>query len=104
MTSSAPKLRTDLTVREQQTPDGRSFVVKEPVSGNFFRLREAEHFVARQLDGETPIEVVRRRAERRFATTLPAGTLNAFITSLKAAGLLQSEAAPATPPLQALRS
>jgi len=98
MTSSAPKLRTDLTVREQQTPDGRSFVVKEPVSGNFFRLREAEHFVARQLDGETPIEVVRRRAERQFATTLPAGTLNAFITSLKAAGLLQSEAAPATQP------
>ncbi len=98
MISSAPKLRTDLTVREQQTPDGRSFVVKEPVSGNFFRLREAEHFVARQLDGETPIEVVRRRAERQFATTLPAGTLNAFITSLKAAGLLQSEAAPATQP------
>ena len=98
MTSSAPKLRTDLTVREQQTPDGRSFVVKDSVSGNFFRLREAEHFIARQLDGETPIAVVRRRAERQFATTLPAGTLNAFITSLKAAGLLQSEAAPATQP------
>src|SRR5216117_4462358 len=81
MISSAPKLRTDLTVREQQTPDGRFFVVKEPLSGNFFRLREAEHFVARQLDGETPIEVVRQRTERQFATTLPAGTLNAFITS-----------------------
>src|SRR5881396_1319307 len=101
MTSSAPKLRTDLTVREQQTPDGRSFVVKEPVSGNFFRLREAEHFVARQLDGETPIEVVRRRAERQFATTLPAGTLNAFITSLKAQA---ASGKPALPPLQALRS
>src|SRR5438874_1365935 len=98
MISSAPKLRTDLTVREQQTPDGRFFVVKEPLSGNFFRLREAEHFVAQQLDGETPIEVVRQRTERQFATTLPAGTLNAFVTTLKAAGLLQSEAAPATQP------
>ena len=98
MIFSAPKLRTDLTVREQQTPDGRFFVVKEPLSGNFFRLREAEHFVAQQLDGETPIEVVRQRTERQFATTLPAGTLNAFVTTLKAAGLLQSEAAPATQP------
>src|SRR5213592_774476 len=98
MISSAPKLRTDLTVREQQTPDGRFFVVKEPLSGNFFRLREAEHFVAQQLDGEPPIEVVRQRTERQFATTLPAGTLNAFVTTLKAAGLLQSEAALATQP------
>src|SRR5213596_4372242 len=98
MISSAPKLRTDLIVQERQTPDGRFFVVKEPASGNFFRIREAEHFVAQQLDGETPIEVVRQRTERQFATTLPAGTLNAFVTTLKAAGLLQSEAAPATQP------
>src|SRR5437773_5165753 len=98
MISSAPKLRTDLTVREQQTPDGRFFVVKEPLSGNFFRIREAEHFIAQQLDGETPIEVVRRRTEHQFDTTLPAATLNAFITSLKAAGLLHGDAAPTTQP------
>ncbi len=79
MISSAPKLRTDLIVQERQTPDGRFFVVKEPASGNFFRIREAEHFIAQQLDGETPIEV-------------------AFITSLKAAGLLHGDAAPPTQP------
>ena len=98
MISSAPKLRTDLIVQERQTPDGRFFVVKEPASGNFFRIREAEHFIAQQLDGETPIEVVRRRTEHQFDTTLPAATLNAFITSLKAAGLLHGDAAPTTQP------
>jgi len=98
MISSAPKLRTDLIVQERQTPDGRFFVVKEPASGNFFRIREAEHFIAQQLDGETPIEVVRRRTEHQFDTTLPAATLNAFITSLKAAGLLHGDAAPPTQP------
>ena len=94
MISSAPKLRADLTVQERETPDGRFFVVKEPVSGNFFRFREPEHFIAQQFDGETPIEVVRRRTEQRFTTTLPAATLNAFITALKDAGLLDTGDAP----------
>ena len=94
MNPSAPKLRADLTVRERETPDGRFFVVKEPLSGNFFRFREPEHFIAQQFDGETPIEVVRHRTEQRFATTLPAATLHAFITALKDAGLLDTGDAP----------
>src|SRR5438552_15685317 len=93
MISSAPKLRTDLIVQERQTPDGRFFVVKEPASGNFFRIREAEHFIAQQLDGETPIEVVRRRTEHQFDTPPPAAPSNASIPSLKHAGL-----PPGTPP------
>ena len=66
------------------------FIVKDPLTGNFFRLGEAERFIAVQLDGATPVESVRRRAEEKFATTLPPETLNQFIKTLEQGGLLES--------------
>ena len=50
------QLRSDLVVSRQDTTAGAVFVVKDPATGRFFRLREAEHFIARQLDGSTPLE------------------------------------------------
>src|SRR6185503_6838930 len=65
-------------------------IVKVPLTDNFFRLGEAERFIADQLDGSTPVEVVRQRAEEKFATTLPQETLNQFIKTLEKGGLLES--------------
>src|SRR5439155_12779049 len=89
-TSTQPKLRTDLTVSEQRTAGETIFVVKDPVRNRFYRLPEEAHFIAGQLDGETPLEVVRRRAEEKFHTSLPPAELNAFVGSLNAAGLLDT--------------
>jgi putative peptide zinc metalloprotease protein len=87
---SPPRLRTDLTVRRQETAGGVLFVVKHPVTGAFFRFRETEQFIARQLDGGTPLDVVRQRTEQAFDATLPTESLNAFIRSLEKAGLLET--------------
>src|SRR6266545_4666525 len=84
-----PRLRRDLTVSQQQTAAGRFLVVKDPVSGRFYRFREAEQFIAEQLDGDTSLDVVRQRAEREFGASLPAETLNAFVQKLDKAGLLE---------------
>ena len=53
MNSVPPRLRPDLEIKSQPATDGPVYVLKDPVSGEFYRLREAEYFVARQFDGET---------------------------------------------------
>ncbi len=65
-----PKLRSDLVVSEQETTAGPSFVIKDPASGRFFRLREPEHFIARQFDGSTHLDAIRRRAKEKFGAGL----------------------------------
>ncbi len=89
MTFSAPRFRRDLTVSEVQTAGERVVVAKDPRSGKFFRLRETEAFISEQLDGETPLEVVRARTEERFGATLQPAELQAFVRKLERQGLLE---------------
>jgi putative peptide zinc metalloprotease protein len=89
--AAPPKLRGDLTVSQQQAAGATVCVVKDPVSGKFFRFGELEQFIADQLDGETPLDMVRQRTEEAFRATLPAQTLTAFIKSLEKGGLLETE-------------
>src|SRR6185295_9970325 len=90
MSFSPLKLRNDLTVSEQQTADETIFIVKNPVTGAFFRLREAEWFIAGQCDGKTSLEVICQRAEQKFGAALPIENLAAFVSKLEKAGLLDS--------------
>src|SRR6267378_8212420 len=91
MLASPPKLRSDLTVSRQQTVDGPRCVVKDGRTGRFFRFGELEQFIAEQLDGETPLDVVRARTEARFAAPLAPESLAGFVRSLAKSGLLQGE-------------
>jgi len=91
MASSLPKLRSDLTVSEHKTIDGSSFVIKEPNSGNFFRLGEAEHFIVQQFDGKTPADDIRKRGEEKFEAEISKETLDAFVAQLEKRGLLERE-------------
>ncbi|MGE5801351.1 MAG: efflux RND transporter periplasmic adaptor subunit [Gemmatimonadota bacterium] len=88
--TTPPRLRSDLTVSRQQAVDGSFSIVKDPVSGHFFRFRETEQFIVEQLDGNTTLDVVRRRTEARFDASLSADQLEAFVQRLEKAGLLDS--------------
>jgi len=90
MTSSLPRFREDLAISQQLTTEGKIFVLKDPIADRFYRLPEEAHFIAKQLDGETPLETVRRLTEERFGTSLPQRDLNEFVGSLNAAGLLDT--------------
>lgn len=81
-----PKLRSDLIV----SPQGDSFVVKDPATGRFFRFGEVEHFIARQADGSTPAEVIRQRTEERFQAPLAPASVKTFIEKLQRLGLLET--------------
>ena len=78
----------DLIFSRNDTGEGK-VVVKDPVSGEFFRLGAAELFIAQQLDGATELEEVRRRASERFGAPLDENTLTAFIQNLDRRGLLE---------------
>ena len=90
MIAAAPRLRRDLTVSRLETANGGFLIVKHPVSGRFYRFREAERFIAEQLDGETPLDVIRERTEERFGAALGADTLKAFVQNLDKIGLLDT--------------
>jgi putative peptide zinc metalloprotease protein len=89
MTLVLPQLRQNLTVSRQPADGGAVFIVKDPARGQFYRLREAEHFIANQLDGQTPVEVIRQRAEKEFGTQLSEEQLAQFIAHLEKSGLLE---------------
>jgi len=87
-----PKLRDDVVISPREGAGETAYVVNDPRSRRFFRLGEAEVFLARQLDGATPLEVVRKRAEEQFQTSLSDETLRRFVDSLKGLGLLEQPA------------
>ena len=91
MTACQPKLRSDLELREQVSAQGKVLVIKDPANGEFFRLQEAEQFIAQQLDGATPLETVRSRVEEKFGAPLALETLTGFIRTLDRNGLLEAE-------------
>jgi multidrug resistance efflux pump len=91
MTAAPLTLRRDLVFSRQETGEGVVFVVKDPASGHFFRIGEVEHFIARQLDGLTPLDTVRRRVEERFGASLGPEILATFIEGLRRRGLLEAD-------------
>src|SRR5262245_23542003 len=68
---SLPRLRKDLTISQQVTAEGVIFVIKDPLLDRFYRFPQEAHFIASQLDGNTELEVVRKRTEEKFKTPCP---------------------------------
>lgn len=93
MTSKISRFRTDLVISPQVQGGESVYVIKDPATGRFFRLREPEYFIARQLDGSTPLDIIPRRVEVQFGSSLAQTTLEQFIGTLRRLGLLEAEEA-----------
>ena len=89
-----PRLRADLIVSRQESPAGPCFVLKDPHTRRFFRLREAEYSIARRLDGETPLEALAGRVAAELGTEVSAEALSPFVEQLRRSGLLEVPGAP----------
>src|ERR1043166_9672205 len=88
--AAEPKLRSDLVISKQETKGGTFFVFKDPLTTRFFRFGQAEYFIARQLDGRTSADLIRRRVEDRLDSTVSPEVLDQFVGSLRRLGLLDS--------------
>lgn len=82
-----PARRRELLIR----PLGEQgqHVVKDPRTGKFFHLGEAEHFLLTQLDGQSEADGVCAAYASRFGETLSEEDLRDFVALAEAQGLLQ---------------
>jgi putative peptide zinc metalloprotease protein len=89
-----PRFRSDLVISKQESASGNIYVIKDPRIGRFVRFRDAEYFIAQQLDGETSLEEIRIRGEKHFAAPLSQTSLEQFAQKLLTLGFLETTDAP----------
>ena len=70
-TGALPQYRPDLLIRPLGE-DGR-YVVKDPLTGEYFHLGAEEHFLLTQLDGRRESDEIRAAFERQFGQALSDG-------------------------------
>src|SRR5438094_1303648 len=85
--------RSDLVLSE--LGDNGQLVVKDPRTGNFYRLRQQEAFLLTRLDGEQSAASISAAFTARFGEPLSAEDLGQFLELVRAKGFLQpSQQAP----------
>jgi putative peptide zinc metalloprotease protein len=89
MPDGLPKLRDDLVVSPPEAAGADTvFVIKDPLAGRFFHVGELEYFIARQLDGSTPLDEIACRVERTFGSSISRPDLNECVAQLRRCQLL----------------
>lgn len=78
MDTATPKLRTDLVVRAEADGEQTVYVIKDPLTGRFFRLRGPEYYLLSRADGATTAEEAVRLTNERFGINIPVGMGSAF--------------------------
>ncbi|MDX1943938.1 MAG: HlyD family efflux transporter periplasmic adaptor subunit [Pirellulaceae bacterium] len=93
MTRLSVRMRPDLVLVPHGTGGDRHWVVQDPVSLAYYRLRDEECSLLRMLDGRSSLEDICERFERMFAPLrLGAKQLQAFLFRLHELGLIVPEA------------
>jgi putative peptide zinc metalloprotease protein len=86
------RLRTDLVIDPQKYEGRTYYVVKDPVSLRYYRLKDHEHFLIRYMDGQHTLEDAQKEYEKRYRPDrLKLEELEAFAQQLLTAGLAQNE-------------
>ncbi len=86
------RVRPDLQVTPQKYEGRTYYVVKDPVSLRYYRFKEQEHFLIRQMDGGHTLDDAQKAFEKRFRPDrLTLEDLEHFGQQLLTAGLAQNE-------------
>lgn len=83
------KLRPDLIISHQSENGIDYYVVKDPVSGRFFRLKEKEYQIASLFDGVRAYDDVAREFGNRSGLNAPVEVIIKFAEKLKSLGFFQ---------------
>jgi putative peptide zinc metalloprotease protein len=76
---SLPKLRSDLISSPSQVDGATVYTVKDPVGGNYFRLREPEHWLIHQFDGRSTPDQIAERFRNKFQLNITADNVSQFV-------------------------
>src|SRR3954454_6572226 len=86
------RLRADLVIEPQKYEGRTYYVVKDPVSLRYYRLKDNEQFLLQFLDGRRTLEEGQKAYEKRYRPDrLKLEDLESFAQQLLQAGLAQSE-------------
>lgn len=89
--SPNPRFRTDLVESRQVEGDQTYYIVKDPRTQRFFRMREVEHKIVQLLDGQTPLPKIALKIEGEYGLKLPLEQLERFVDKLDEFLFLESE-------------
>jgi hypothetical protein len=89
------RLRVDLNIEPQEHEGRTYYVVKDPVSLRYYRLKDNEHFLLQFLDGKHTLEDAQKAYEKQYRPDrLKLEDLETFAQQLLTAGLAQNEPDP----------
>jgi putative peptide zinc metalloprotease protein len=91
MAGGYPSFRKDLIISQQEYEGKAYYVIKDPITRKFFRLKEPEYFITQNLDGEKSNQQIIDDFEKKFQVKLDASTLENFLTRLEKLGFLEGE-------------
>lgn len=81
--NASPKLRSDLIVRAETEGAQAVYVIKDPLTGRFFRLRAPEYYLLSRADGVTPLAEAVRLTNERFGIQIPPAMAAAFFEKME---------------------
>src|ERR1700722_8191961 len=86
------RIRTDLNI-EAHRYEGRTFyVLKDPISLRYYRLKDNEHYLLQFMDGRRTLEDAQKSYEKHYRPErLKLEDLEAFAQQLITAGLAQND-------------
>lgn len=82
MDTATPKLRSDLVIRAEADGEVTVYVIKDPLTGRFFRLRAPEYYLLSRADGSTTADEAVRLTNERFGVNIPVGMGGAFFEKI----------------------
>lgn len=84
------KIRADLVSSRQETQGTIIYVLKDPLTGRFFRVREPEFWLLQQLDGIRSPEKLAGEFQSKFGLALSTEDVRGFIARLDSLYFLES--------------
>ncbi len=86
------KLRSDLVIEPVEENGIPYYVIKDPRTERFFRIKPLEYFLISQFDGRTGLAEIRRRASEEKKVLVSDDVLTRFAAKYRDLGLLVDDA------------
>lgn len=86
-----PKLREDLRVSRQETREQIFFIVSDPITGKYIRLREPEYVILGSLDGKRNAADISDILKTRLNIEIPPETITKFVEKFDDMAFLETK-------------
>ena len=77
-----------MQISRQESAGTTVFIIKDPVTGKFFRLKETEFYIAGSFDGEGDFASIAEKTSRKFNVKIESLQIELFAAQLLKAGIL----------------